>query len=170
MAPTLFTVKLFHGRDTPHQTMHDWGFDGPTLGPLESVQLTYGALVLYTVEHERLALPRVDDLIFYDGKLYGDAVVCDAAEEPPTEQVRAECLENVPHADLHPVVPLRAAELREYRACVDVFVDSIMERLDPQAAAAAAHALNRVTCVSLPSLPRASARKKAKPQTRTPPH
>ena len=26
-------LGLFHGRDTPHEAMHGWGFDGPALGP-----------------------------------------------------------------------------------------------------------------------------------------
>jgi hypothetical protein len=25
-------LGLFHGRDTPHEAMNEWGFDGPALG------------------------------------------------------------------------------------------------------------------------------------------
>lgn len=146
MDETLFTVKLFHGRDTAHETMHEWGFDGPVLGPLESVQYTYGALVLYTTDHERIELGRVGDLIFYDGKLYGDAVLCAAHEEPATEQVERAKTANPPRTEEHPapIVLLKESELPTYRACVDVFVDAILEQVSAAAGASVAKSLNRV--------------------------
>ncbi len=27
-------LGLFHGRDDPNEQMRDWGFNGPTIGPL----------------------------------------------------------------------------------------------------------------------------------------
>jgi hypothetical protein len=146
MADTFFTVKLFHGRETAHETMHEWGFEGPVLGPLESVQVTYGALVLFTTDHERIELGRVEDLIFYDGKLYGDAVVGTADEQLPTEQVERAKTENAPRTWEHPapIVLLKESELPTYRACVDVFVDTVLEKVSAQAGAAAAKSLNRI--------------------------
>jgi hypothetical protein len=34
-------LGLFHGRDSPHEAMNGWGFDGPALGPLKHVHTTY---------------------------------------------------------------------------------------------------------------------------------
>ena len=34
-------LGLFHGRNTPHEAMNGWGFDGPALGPLKHVHTTY---------------------------------------------------------------------------------------------------------------------------------
>lgn len=38
-------LGLFHGRDTANQTMHDWGFDGPAIGPLRYFHTTYSCSV-----------------------------------------------------------------------------------------------------------------------------
>lgn len=38
-------LGLFHGRDTPNQTMHGWGFDGPAIGPLRYFHTTYACSV-----------------------------------------------------------------------------------------------------------------------------
>jgi hypothetical protein len=42
------TLKLFHGRGTPFEQLNDWGFDGPVLGPFESIQFTYGTFIVHT--------------------------------------------------------------------------------------------------------------------------
>jgi hypothetical protein len=34
-------LGLFHGRDSPREAMNSWGFDGPALGPLKHVHITY---------------------------------------------------------------------------------------------------------------------------------
>ena len=36
-------LGLFHGRATPNETMNDWGFNGPAIGPLEWCHTTYTA-------------------------------------------------------------------------------------------------------------------------------
>jgi hypothetical protein len=38
-------LGLFHGRDTPNQAMHGWGFDGPAIGPLRYFHTTYARSV-----------------------------------------------------------------------------------------------------------------------------
>lgn len=35
-------LHLFHGRDTVEEDMEDWGYAGPTIGPLRYVHMTYG--------------------------------------------------------------------------------------------------------------------------------
>lgn len=66
-------LHLFHGRKDPEQDMADWGEDGPLLGPLEWVQITYLCDV-------RIGLPEGDDaflavhedMVYYAGMYYGD--------------------------------------------------------------------------------------------------
>lgn len=80
-------LRLFHGRHTPDEQLSDWGFDGPTLGPLRYVHTTYAAVMHVgfvskaaaaacgiTVDEEdpTLDLYIVDDLLVHDGKYYGD--------------------------------------------------------------------------------------------------
>ena len=80
-------LGLFHGRDTPDQAMHGWGFDGPTIGPLRYFHTTYASSVhvefvsptdaqLFTGKHDMLMDLEVNgDLLCFDGKLYGDWTV-----------------------------------------------------------------------------------------------
>lgn len=55
LKPGLY-LRLFHGRNSPDDQLDDWGFDGPFIGPLESVHCTYAtALRLSFVDHEDCA-------------------------------------------------------------------------------------------------------------------
>lgn len=94
-------LHLFHGRDAVDQDMEDWGFDGPTIGPLRYVHLTYLSdpkiaadeevirrfFPDYAAEYDAFALKHSNsncpfweehtmetsnDLIKYAGKFYGD--------------------------------------------------------------------------------------------------
>lgn len=140
-----FTLRLFHGRDDPDAHLADWGFDGPVLGPFDSIRFTYGSLLLFF--DERLCeLRRVDDLLFYDGKFYGDATVELAREAPPTEQFDdAKAARRPLRMALVPtLIALRPSELRDYRACVEVFIDAVNERISERAGLACTHALRRI--------------------------
>lgn len=134
-------MKLFHGRNTATEVLDDWGFDGPVLGPLESVQLTFGSIALYA--EDRVELARVDDLIFYDGKFYGDAQVCLASEHPPTEQVDAQKTECDAQLRSPEPIVLEHDKLVVFLACVGVFIDSVTERVGQRAAHACQLALGR---------------------------
>lgn len=79
---SMLTIHLFHGRTHPDEVMHDWGFDGPRLGPFEAVSFTYGALVVHTPAQERFEFAWFDDLLVYDGRFYGDAELLE--DEPAT--------------------------------------------------------------------------------------
>jgi hypothetical protein len=80
-------LGLFHGRDTPHEAMNGWGFDGPALGPLKHVHTTYAcsmnvefsslsdAYMLTGSNDTFLELQLDGDLLCFDGKLYGDWTV-----------------------------------------------------------------------------------------------
>jgi hypothetical protein len=53
-------LGLFHGRDEPKQTMEDWGFNGPLIGPLEWVHTTYTCTI-------RIAFQMASDALRYFG-------------------------------------------------------------------------------------------------------
>lgn len=75
-------LHLFHGRDTKEEDMDDWGYSGPTIGPLQYVHTTYGATVKFRSPDDVL-LGRYDDVIVFledglfpwEGKFYGDWTV-----------------------------------------------------------------------------------------------
>lgn len=66
-------LRLCHGRKDPAQEMDDWGFVGPTFGPLHGVVQTYFCtLRLEGRNDDELWLERHADLIAWDGAYYGD--------------------------------------------------------------------------------------------------
>ena len=53
--------------------MDDWGYDGPCLGPIEYVHVTYQNIVSFPYgDDERMEAHIVDGCFFYDGSYYGD--------------------------------------------------------------------------------------------------
>lgn len=65
-------LHLFHGRADPSDVLTDWGTDGPTIGPFDTLHVVYlSSLVLHGDDLE-LLLPVHDDLICFDGIFYGD--------------------------------------------------------------------------------------------------
>ncbi len=75
-------IRLFHGRENMDDKLEDWGWDGPILGPYESIQLTYGTHIkLHKADHfEDLGVAK--DLICYDGYYYGDMEIFES-DSPP---------------------------------------------------------------------------------------
>lgn len=73
-------MYLYHGRDNPDEQMDDWGFDGPTFGPLDWCHITYNSTInlSFTDGFCTDVMTRSDPLHFhggmlcYDGKYYGD--------------------------------------------------------------------------------------------------
>ncbi len=69
-------LQLYHGRNDPAQQMDDWGFAGPTFGPLTSVVQTYLThFRLYGDGGMELWLETCDDMIVWQGSYYGDMSV-----------------------------------------------------------------------------------------------
>lgn len=71
-------LHLFHGREDPDEAMDDWGINGPTFGPFESMHSTYAAtIVLFGGNGDKsdLWLKYHDDLVYFDGVYYGDFVI-----------------------------------------------------------------------------------------------
>ena len=66
-------LQLYHGRKDPSEDMDDWGFVGPTFGPLTSVVQTYLThFRLYGNDGMELWLETRDDMIVWQGSYYGD--------------------------------------------------------------------------------------------------
>ncbi len=65
--------NLIHGRKEPNQEMDEWGFDGPILGPYESVHCTYCTHLRLAKSNGEIDTMRIyDDLVYYDNCFYGD--------------------------------------------------------------------------------------------------
>lgn len=86
--PGKLYVHLYHGRNNPEEQMDDWGFDGPKIGPLIFCHGTYAAHLKLEFEqgyehHAKLfrldpafpEIPYKEDMLFHDGKYYGDFTV-----------------------------------------------------------------------------------------------
>lgn len=70
-------LRLYHGRIDPAQDMDEWGFIGPTFGPLACYVHTYCCTFRIHGEfgtHE-VWLEKHDDMIVWDGCFYGDMEV-----------------------------------------------------------------------------------------------
>jgi hypothetical protein len=67
-------LELYHGRNDPDVDMEDWGFEGPVLGPLKFIHFTYHSHYRVELLNGEATDPisYYDDMIFYDGKWYGD--------------------------------------------------------------------------------------------------
>lgn len=78
-------LHLFHGRTDPKQDMQGWGSKGPTLGPLDYVQITYANLVrirfINAADAAEFNLDQdawfnlYEECLSYGGVLYGDWAV-----------------------------------------------------------------------------------------------
>ena len=80
-------LGLFHGRHLPSEQMNDWGFNGPTIGPLRWCHTTYAfdikiefedaadALECFGVAQEQFVIAVNDDLLVFGGMYYGDWTV-----------------------------------------------------------------------------------------------
>ena len=146
MARNQLSVRLFHGRKHPDEQLDDWGFDGPCIGPVSSVHLTYLNLRIAPDDDECVDIPRVDDLLFYDGGYFGDVAIESAALQPPTSQID-ERLTAAPArgpGQLRRPIVLPRRKLHEYLLRVEVFVDSIRELVGDKAAEAARVQLSHV--------------------------
>ena len=74
LAPGKMYLRLYHGRTDPDREMEEWGFAGPTFGPLSSYVHVYCRnFRLY--DEDRLSevwLETHGDMIRWDGCFYGD--------------------------------------------------------------------------------------------------
>ena len=78
-------LELFNGRHHPEEELDDWGFDGPVLGPLPFVQITYKSYVRlgYGLEqYKNLEALNIDTngYILFAGGFYGDMSIVSSDE------------------------------------------------------------------------------------------
>lgn len=84
-------VYLYHGRKDPEEQMEDWGFDGPTIGPFETLQVTYaGHFKLHTEDDWVCDVQFHGELVQYGDNFYGDMIIAGSPAEgvevtPPVE-------------------------------------------------------------------------------------
>ncbi len=85
-------LSLFHGRADPEQQMEDWGEDGPTFGPYDNIQVTYGTDLKMTndAQTDNMTLSGASGLIYYDGMYYGDLAIWLPVNEYDLGKVRLE--------------------------------------------------------------------------------
>jgi hypothetical protein len=67
-------LDLYNGRHSPDEKLDDWGFQGPTFGPFESIQLTYGShLKCHNGPlNKDWDFDVSEDGVFFEGGYYGD--------------------------------------------------------------------------------------------------
>jgi hypothetical protein len=71
---TITAIEVTIGRHDPNEQMDDWGFDGPTFGPLSCYVQTYCRTfrIYAECDDNELWLDTHDDMIRWDGCFYGD--------------------------------------------------------------------------------------------------
>ena len=77
LMPGKMYLRLYHGRTDPAQEMDEWGFDGPTFGPLSCYVHTYCCTfrIHGDCDASEVWLEKHDDMIRWDGCFYGDMEV-----------------------------------------------------------------------------------------------
>jgi hypothetical protein len=77
LVPGKMYLRLYHGRTDPAQEMDEWGFDGPTFGPLSSYVHTYCChfRIHGDCDTSEIWLEKHDDMILWNGFFYGDMEV-----------------------------------------------------------------------------------------------
>jgi hypothetical protein len=77
LAPGKMYVRLYHGRTDPAQDMDEWGFAGPTFGPLSCYVHTYCCTfrIHSDCNTREVWLEKHEDMIRWDGCFYGDMEV-----------------------------------------------------------------------------------------------
>jgi hypothetical protein len=83
LVPCKMYLRLYHGRQDPPEEMDDWGFVGPTFGPLSCYVHTYCCTFRIHDDGstDELWLPVHDDMIHWDGCFYGDMEVFIAGKD-----------------------------------------------------------------------------------------
>ena len=76
LLPGKMYLRLYHGRTNAEQEMEDWGFAGPTFGPLSCYVHTYCSTFRIHGDYDReLSLKTHEDMIQWEGCFYGDMEV-----------------------------------------------------------------------------------------------
>jgi len=73
-------LMLWHGRTGRDEEMDNWGELGPVFGPFPFFHMTYNCDIKFSHEAGQV-LNIVDDLVYYDGRYYGDWSIFDQPDE-----------------------------------------------------------------------------------------
>lgn len=100
--PGKLYLTLHHGRSHPEEALNDWGPDGPAIGPLKWVHITYNARINLCFEDNEVTGPVAfmhDDLLQFRGMFYADweiqripEPVVRSTETPPMTPLTLEIL------------------------------------------------------------------------------
>ena len=87
--PTGTYLGLFHGRTDPKQSLDDWGFPGPVIGPVNWVHITYASEMKVALLGEcdaSLVIPVVEGCAEFEAKFYGDWTIYQHIQRRVTSQ------------------------------------------------------------------------------------
>ena len=66
-------IHLYHGRTDPNQDMDEFGEDGPLIGPIEGLHVTYHSHIRPVIDGDACTFMHWhDDMLYFDGKFWGD--------------------------------------------------------------------------------------------------
>jgi hypothetical protein len=68
-------LKLLHGRNRADENLDEWGFNGPTFGPLDWFHITYLQTFRFGRANAEAEIEVFDDMFVWEGKYYGDAEI-----------------------------------------------------------------------------------------------
>ncbi len=76
-SPAGLYLQLLHGRDQLDQEMTDWGFEGPTLGPLKFVQGIYldHLRIEFAETEQSICIEYTEDCLVYNNQYFGQYTV-----------------------------------------------------------------------------------------------
>lgn len=78
-------LELFHGRNKINETLDDWGFDGPIIGPFDNIHMTYLNVIRLNSRNFKpetwFLLEQEHELIEFRGKFYGDFAISKEIQE-----------------------------------------------------------------------------------------
>lgn len=111
-------LRLFHGRADPSDVLTDWGTDGPTIGPFDTLHATYCESLTLWNDETCFELNTDKSLVHFDGVFYGDLEITEAPLSTPVLSLEdAECTMNT-----NTRMPSHA---KDTAPLVSVFLDAI---------------------------------------------
>jgi hypothetical protein len=111
-------LHLFHGRADPLDVLSDWGTDGPTIGPFDTLHVVYLSAVELHRDGVEFELSIRDGLVCFGGVFYGDYEVVAEPVSPPLSLERAEVLASAPSSASQSL-------LEHCGPLADVFLDAV---------------------------------------------
>jgi hypothetical protein len=83
-------LKLLHGRNRVDENLDDWGFEGPTFGPLDWFHVTYLQSFRFGRDEVEAEIATTEDMFLWEGKYYGDAEIFRFADKKAKQRSKPE--------------------------------------------------------------------------------